>query len=81
MFPAKQKQSAAVRKSMRVLHDLVGADSDSKLLYLSAMQSNAARVVVKRPDYAPSFDQFFEAINPPTETLQGKLVRYDVYIR
>ena len=81
MFPAKKKQSAAVRKSMKVLHGLVGADLDAKDLFLSAIQSNAARIVVKRPDYASSFDQYFEGIAAPTEVLQGKLVRYDVYVR
>ena len=81
MFPPKIKQSAAVRKSMQVLHELIGQDFDAGFLFSAAYSSNVRRIVVKRPDYADSLHLGLEASKPPTETLKGKLVRYDVYIR
>ncbi len=80
MFPPKVKQSAAVRKSMKVLHELVGQDTDAEDLFVAAYSSDVRRIVVKRPGYAQPL-----GLNPlnvkPTETLAGKLVRYDIYIR
>ena len=84
MFPPKVKKSAAVRKSMQVLHDLVGQDADAEQLFAAAWQSNIKRIVVKRPDYAETLGNSAALSNQnikPTETLSGKLVRYDVYIR
>ena len=77
MFPPKIKKSAEVRKSMRVLHDLIGQDTDAKVLFNAAYATNVKRIVVKRPDYA---DNLSETIKP-SEVLSGKLVRYDVYLR
>ncbi len=81
MFPPKVKQSAAVRKSMQVLHELIGQDMDANLLFLAAYSSDVRRIVVKRPDYAEPLHINLDAAKSPTETLKGKLVRYDVYIR
>lgn len=80
MFPPKVKKSAAVRKSMKVLHELVGQDFDAEDLFGAAFSSNVRRIVVKRPDYAQPLG--LKELNvTPSETLAGKLVRYDVYIR
>ena len=81
MFPPKVKQSAAVRKSMQVLHELIGQDVDAHRLFMAAYSSNVRRIVVKRPDYAEPLHLGLSDISSTTETLKGKLVRYDVYIR
>lgn len=74
MFPAKRKRSAAVRKEMRVLRDLVGEDPDAIELFGIARAIARERVVVKRADDAP------ELAPSPSYSLRGKLVRYDVYL-
>ena len=54
---------------------------DANLLFLAAYSSDVRRIVVKRPDYAEPLHINLDAAKSPTETLKGKLVRYDVYIR
>jgi 16S rRNA (guanine1516-N2)-methyltransferase len=75
MFPAKRKQSAATRKSMAILRDILGDDLDRKQLFEAAIAATGRRVVVKSPDYAEPLG------GKPSESLQGKLLRYDVYIK
>jgi len=75
MFPPKRKQSAATRKSMAILHDILGYDLDRHALFDAAMAASAKRVVVKSPDYAEPLG------GKPSESYQGKLLRYDVYLR
>ncbi len=75
MFPAKRKKSALAKKSMRVLRDLLGDDLDKELLFQAAMKAAGKRVVVKSPDYAEPLG------GKPTESFQGKLLRYDVYLK
>jgi len=75
MFPAKRKKSALTRKSMAVLRDILGDDLDSADLFAAAMQAAGKRVVVKSPDYAEPLG------GKPSDTLQGKLLRYDVYLK
>lgn len=75
MFRPKRKQSALARRRLRLLRELVGDDEDRQQLFASALQTAAKRVVVKRPDEAPSI------ADHPDETYAGKLVRYDVYLR
>lgn len=75
MFPPKRKKSAAVRKEMRLLHELVGEDLDAGELFEIGRRAAGARVVVKRPDGAPPLAP------GPTMSFPGKLVRYDVYLR
>lgn len=74
MFPAKRKRSAAVRKEMRILRDLVGEDPDAIELLAIARVVARERVVVKRADDAPPLAP------SPHHSLSGKLVRYDVYL-
>lgn len=73
MFPEKRRSSAAVRKELKWLRDLVGDDVDALELFEVACKTASYRVVVKRPDHAP-------ALAPnPVASISGKLVRYDIY--
>lgn len=77
MFPPRLK-SAAVRKEMALFHSLLArADDpqDADALLLWALRQDTARVVVKRPAKAPSL-----AAQQPSHTINGKAVRYDVYV-
>lgn len=74
MFPPKRRKSAAVKKEMRLLRELVGDDADALELLEISRGIARDRVVVKRPDDAPPL-----APNP-SMSLTGKLVRYDVYL-
>ena len=75
MFPAKRKQSAATRKSMAILRDILGDDLDRQQLFDAAWAATGRRVVVKSPDYAEPLG------GKPSESLHGKLLRYDVYLK
>lgn len=75
MFPPKRKQSAATRKSMAILRDILGDDLDRQTLFDAAMAATGRRVAVKSPDYAEPLG------GKPSEVYQGKLLRYDVYIK
>lgn len=74
MFPAKRRQSAATRKSMAILRDILGDDLDRQALFDAALAATGRRVVVKSPDYAEPLG------GKPSESYQGKLLRYDVYL-
>ncbi len=74
MFPPKRKKSALPKKSMMVLRDLLGDDQDKKLLFDAAIAVAGKRVVVKSPDYAKPLG------GKPSQSFQGKLLRYDVYL-
>lgn len=73
MFPSKRRASAAARKELRLLRELVGADADARELLEVGLRC-APRVVVKRPDDAAPLAP------EPTVSFPGKLVRYDVYL-
>lgn len=75
MFPPKRKKSALAKKSMRVLRDLLGDDHDKERLFEAALKTAGKRVVVKSPDYAEPLG------GKPHESFQGKLLRYDVYLK
>lgn len=75
MFPPKRKKSALAKKSMRILQELLGGDEDRDQLFEAAFNAAAKRVVVKRPDHAEPLG------GKPSESIQGKLLRYDVYIK
>ncbi len=74
MFPPKRRKSAAVKKEMRLLRELVGDDADALELLAISRRVARDRVVVKRPDDAPPLAP------DPNMSLTGKLVRYDVYL-
>jgi len=73
MFP-ERKKSAAVKKDMVALQQVVGHDADSGQLLEYALRAPVHRVVVKRPRLAPSLT----ALEPPL-VFQGKSGRFDVY--
>ncbi len=73
MFPSKRNTSAAVRKELKWLRELVGEDPDALELFETARRSATHRVVVKRPDHAAPL------IANPAASISGKLVRYDIY--
>ena len=75
MFPPKRKKSAMTRKSMAILRDILGDDTDRQSLFEAAFAATGRRVVVKSPDYAEPLG------GKPTESLQSKLLRYDVYLK
>lgn len=75
MFPPKRKKSALAKKSMTILHDLLGDDPDKQALFEAAIQATAKKVVVKSPDYAEPLG------GKPSQSFQGKLLRYDVYVK
>lgn len=75
MFPERSK-SAAVKKEMQLLQQLLGAEPEPAGLLDWALAQPVARVVVKRPARAPSV-----AGPAPSHTIAGRRVRYDVYVR
>lgn len=74
MFPPKRRKSAAVKKEMRLLRELVGGDTDALELLEISRAIARDRVVVKRPDDA------LPLAPDPSMSLTSKLVRYDVYL-
>lgn len=75
MFPHKQK-SALVKKEMRLFQKLLGVDDSAGELLNAALRIASKRVVVKRPDYAPSLTE-----QKPTMQIKGKKHRFDVYVK
>ena len=75
MFP-ERKKSALPKKTMRLLHEVVGGDADADALLQVALRSAKDRVVVKRPRLAKSLVSNRE----PSFVLMGSSSRFDVYI-
>ncbi len=75
MYP-ERKKSALVKKELRIIRNLVGADRDSELLLQSAIESGVARVVVKRPKGSD-----FVADRVPSHSVESPNTRYDVYLK
>jgi 16S rRNA (guanine1516-N2)-methyltransferase len=76
MFAPKRKKSALAKKSMVVLRDLLGDDDDKNELFAAALHATGKRVVVKSPDTAATLGN-----EKPNDSFQGKLLRYDVYLK
>lgn len=74
MFPQRTK-SAKVKQNLRLLQLLEGKESPPEPLLQAALATGARKVVVKRPLKGP-----FLADLPPSHTLKGKAVRFDVYV-
>ncbi|HEU5282045.1 MAG TPA: class I SAM-dependent methyltransferase [Gammaproteobacteria bacterium] len=74
MFPDRKK-SAAVKKDMVMLHDLLGAGDEGETLFAAAMAAAKKRVVVKRPRLAPTL-----VAKEPNYSLEGKSSRFDIYL-
>lgn len=73
MYPHRNK-TALVKKEMRILRELVGADDDAEQLFEIAYQATKNRVVVKRHRLAKTIVE-----KKPTFSLTGKNCRFDVY--
>jgi 16S rRNA (guanine1516-N2)-methyltransferase len=73
MFPERSK-SASVKKEMRLLQQLLGADMDTEELFGAALQVATRRVVVKRPKMAPCISEL-----KPHHVVEGKSGRFDIY--
>jgi len=76
MFPPRRKD-AQVKKDMRVLHRLLGADADPDAPETLAALLRHVRncVVVKRPLHAPCLGDL-----RPARSLRGRSTRFDVYL-
>lgn len=75
MHPPR-KNSALVKKEMRVLRQLVGADSDSFELMQAAFACAGKRVVLKWPLRADPMP----GLPKPSHQHTGKTTRYDVFV-
>lgn len=73
MFPERSK-SASVKKEMRILQQLLGADMDTRQLFEQALKVATHRVVVKRPRIAPLISEM-----KPHHVVEGKASRFDIY--
>lgn len=74
MYP-ERKKSALVKKELRIIRNLVGADMDSEALLSLALASGVSRVVVKRPKGAE-----FVADLKPSHSVESPNTRFDVYL-
>lgn len=72
MHPVRQK-SALVKKDMQVLQKLFGQDQNVLELIQLAREKALQRVVVKWP-------QRLEPVMPANQTIDGKTVRFDIYV-
>jgi 16S rRNA (guanine1516-N2)-methyltransferase len=75
MHPERTK-SALVKKQMRDLRDVVGADPDARELMEAALAAATHRVVLKWPQRAASI----EGLRKPSHQIAGKTTRYDVFV-
>ncbi|MCG8382520.1 MAG: class I SAM-dependent methyltransferase [Gammaproteobacteria bacterium] len=75
MFPQRTK-SALVKKDMQILQALLGETTDQTHLLNLARAVATERVVVKRPTKALPL-----AKKTPTFSINGKTIRYDVYVQ
>ena len=74
MFPKRQK-SALVKKELQLLHILAKKDTQPDRLFLAALQAARLRVVVKRPVKSSTLTEL-----PPSHSITGKTIRFDVYM-
>ncbi|MBM9536336.1 class I SAM-dependent methyltransferase [Desulfobulbus alkaliphilus] len=74
MFPQRSK-SAKVKQELRLLQLLHDRKKDAEHLLRAALALQVKKVVVKRPLKGP-----FLLTLPPTYSLKGKAVRFDIYV-
>lgn len=72
MHPTREK-SALVKKDLQMLQQLIGEDTDALPLLMRAKSRVRQRVVVKWPQHRPP-------LLKPTRSLEGKTVRFDIYL-
>jgi 16S rRNA (guanine1516-N2)-methyltransferase len=76
MHPLR-RNTALVKKEMRLLKEVVGADPDAAELMQAALAATCKRVVLKWPLRAPPL----EGLKKPSHTITSKTVRYDVFMK
>jgi 16S rRNA (guanine1516-N2)-methyltransferase len=74
MYPHKKK-TALPKQEMVVFRELVGNDDDAAQVLEEALKWPVSRVVVKRPSGAE------ELLPGVRHAFEGKIIRYDVYMR
>ncbi len=75
MHPPRHN-SALVKKEMRLLRDIVGADDDQLQLMTAALAAARKRVVLKWPQKAAPMP----GLRTPSHQITGKNTRYDVFM-
>ncbi|MGE4610086.1 MAG: class I SAM-dependent methyltransferase [Paracoccaceae bacterium] len=75
MHPPR-KNSALVKKEMRIIREIVGTDQDSTELMQVALDCASKRVVLKWPQKADPM----AGIRAPSHQISGKSTRYDVFM-
>ncbi|MBF0563547.1 MAG: class I SAM-dependent methyltransferase [Alphaproteobacteria bacterium] len=75
MHPPR-KNSALVKKEMRILRQLVGGDTDAVELMFVALACARQRVVLKWPLHA----EFLPGLRKPSHQIMGRTTRYDVFM-
>ena len=75
MHPPR-KNSALVKKEMRLIREIVGTDEDAVELVKTALATASKRVVLKWPRRADPMD----GIRPPSHRITGVSTRYDVWM-
>jgi 16S rRNA (guanine1516-N2)-methyltransferase len=75
MHPPR-KNSALVKKEMRCLRELVGADPDAEELMMVALACAKKRVVLKWPLHGDPLP----GLPKPSHQIRGKTIRYDVFM-
>ncbi len=75
MHPPR-KNSALVKKEMRIIREIVGTDQDSTELMQVALDCTSKRVVLKWPQKADPMT----GIRAPSHQISGKSTRYDVFM-
>ncbi len=73
---AERTKSSLVKKEMRILRSLSGADENGPEILVVSLRRARNRVVVKRPRLAPPLLDRHE----PSHRIMGKSSRFDVYL-
>ena len=76
MHPPRDK-TALVKKEMRLIRDIVGADPDAVQLMQVALEAAQNRVVLKWPLRADPMP----GVRKPSHQILGKSTRYDVFVK
>jgi len=81
MYPHRSRKKADSKKGMQFLQALLGATSDteSTALFDAALQTNAERIVVKRPKGAEALSTSVD-FNGQTYSIDSPNTRYDIYL-
>ena len=74
MFPGRQK-SGLINKKLQLIQKMEAPCSEESALFDAAISAGPSKIVVKRPLKAP-----FLADRKPNYSLDGKAIRYDIYV-